>query len=242
MRKSIIRTIISDPPKFSLARGHIACIIGLALSLSPHVSERSLFATADEPVKPRVLFVGDSISGSLNEAYVGYSHHIEAAVPEWEVSRRSVSTSERLLSLLRSEPESFRGFDVIYLNAGLHSLRRDRFEDLQTYEDNLSAAMALLAEIENTRVIWRTTSPIKEHASGGRDGRKMPVYNGVSVRLAHEHGLRVDDLHAYLLPYLAEDDARGGKYMVSDGTHWTTEAQRTIIAPHVIEVIRAQID
>lgn len=214
-------------PAFYLA----TCLLPLAPGLGAE--------TDSAPAEPelRVLFIGDSIAGSTSEAYVGYSHHIAELRPNWHIDRLGVSTSRDLLNKLERAGEDLNDFDVIYVNSGLHSIRQDRFEELDVYRENLDAALALLAGLEGPRIIWRTTTPTAAQASGGRDGSLVPVYNEVSVELAIRHGLEIDDLYAALMPYYSNDPQRGGRYLVPDGTHWSTSAQKELIAPHIVEVI-----
>lgn len=184
----------------------------------------------------RILFIGDSITGSSIEAYTGYAHHVSSARPDWCVSIARVTTSESLLALLRENRDAYTQYDLIYINAGLHSLRMDRLENLTVFEENLSQVAELLKSLD-TKVIWRTMTPIAEGASGRRDCKLVPVYNAIAMRVMREHGIAVDDMYAYLMRYYNEDNTAGGKYIVSDGTHWSSEAQKDIITPRVIEAI-----
>lgn len=190
-----------------------------------------------------VLFIGDSISGSKSEEYTGYSWFIEESKPEWKVARGPAYTAEYLLSRLESRPDDFKGHTVIYFNCGLHSIRKDCFEDLETYRANLAKVVDKLREIDDKALlIWRTTTPIASRASGGRDGALVPVYNEASLQVMQEKGVMVDDLYAALMVYYDQDNQRGGKYLVKDGTHWNTESQRTIIAPHIVAFIEKAIE
>ncbi len=187
----------------------------------------------------KVLFIGDSIATSSNDTYIGYSRHIEKSHPDWDVRRFVVYNSEGFLNGIKNRGAALRGYDVIYMNTGLHSLRQDSFEDLETYEKNLTEGIDFLLGIEDLTFIWSTTIPIAERASGGRKGSMVPVYNEVSLRIMAQRDIIVDDLYKFLLPYYEQDSSRGGEYLAADGTHWNTRAQREIIAPHIAEFISA---
>lgn len=189
-----------------------------------------------------VLLVGDSITGSSYADYVGYYHHVAPQRPDWSVNYKSVSTSANLLQAIQDEPGIFSGHDVVYFNTGLHSLRSDRFEDLDTYKTNLAAIATELQSVAGEAdLIWRSTTPICEGASGGRDYTQVPVYNQAAAEIMTANGIAIDDMYAYLLPYFQQDPSKGGTYMAADGTHWNTTSQINILAPHVLDTLDATV-
>ena len=179
-----------------------------------------------------VLLVGDSIVVSDAPDWIGYYHHLKASQPEWEITKFAVTNSQNALERYNEFPEVFAGQHIIYFNTGLHSLRWDRFEDQVTYAQNLGELADLLVATEAT-IIWRSTTPIAEGASGGRDHALVPVYNDIARDVMAGRDVMVDDLYHELLPYYNADPSKGGQYLAEDGTHWNSWSQREIIAPSV---------
>ena len=151
-------------------------------------------ATAAQAQPLSVLLVGDSIVVSDAPDWVGYYHHVKASRPEWEITKFAVTNSQIALDRYNEFPEVFAEQDIIHFNAGLHSLRLDRFEYQATYAQNLGELADLLVATGAT-IIWRSTTPIAEGASGGRDHSLVPVYNHVAREVMAGRGVMVDALH-----------------------------------------------
>jgi len=184
-----------------------------------------------------VLCAGDSISGATQPEWIGYSWYIEESQPEWNVSRISIFHTQHALEQYVQTPELFQDHDVIYFNTGLHSLRADRFEDIETYKENLAKFTDLMLATGAT-VVFRTTTPVAEGASGGRDYSLVAVYNAAAMGvMADRPDVVVDDVYSFLLPYYSQDPRKGGDNLFTDGTHWRTDRQQQLIAPHIVDVI-----
>jgi len=157
----------------------------------------------DEPGRPRVLLIGDSIS-------IGYT------IP----TRKLLQGKANLHRIPTNGGHTSRGvkaiskwlgpgkWDVIHFNWGLHDLKRLKDDKHQVpigdYEKNLSQ---LVAELKKTgaKLVWASTTPVPE---GGvtppRSDEDVVAYNAVAKKIMDENGIAVDDLYAFALPKLAE--------------------------------------
>lgn len=210
---------------------------GLSLASPPAQATEVRDVERPRGVRPKVLFIGDSITESTTEIFTGYARIIKNARPDWDIAVVFASTAEKLQSLIQENLDEYGQYDVIYVNVGLHSIRVDRFEDKDTFRKNLSAAADLLKGLEKPKVIWRTTTPIAEGASGGRDYLLVPAYNDIAKEIMQARGIAIDDMYAYLMPYYQEDPTKGGKYLNKDGTHWSTASQINLLVPRVVQTV-----
>ena len=131
--------------------------------------------------------------------------------------------------------------DVIHLNCGLHDIVRlygphkSRIP-LAAYRENVRTILDTLVEFTSAKIIWATTTPVNEETYLAHRGLvcsedDIAGYNEVSVALASEVGVPVNDLHAAVM-------AAGRDSMLGDdGIHYT-EAGYRLLGQEVADAIR----
>lgn len=139
---------------------------------------------------PRVLLVGDSICN-------GYKDEVKRlldgrmTVSYWVSSYCVTSPGYlRLLSFYLDEAK----YDVIHFNNGLHSLRTDE----KDYEKGLRAALKLIrAKQPNAKVVWATSTPLKDREKT----EKAKRLNAVAAKVVAEFkDIGINDLFGAMDP------------------------------------------
>ena len=184
----------------------------------------------------KVTLIGDSISGGYTPVVAGIlSGTAEVSRPE-----AAGGTSGYILAML--EEWCVKGSaDVIHLNCGLHDIVRlygphkNRIP-LAAYQENVRTILDTLVEFTSAKIIWATTTPVNEEtylAQKGLvcSGDDIAAYNEVSVALASELGVPVNDLHAAVMA-AGRDDLLG-----DDGIHYT-EAGYRLLGREVAAAVR----
>lgn len=193
----------------------------LAMSMSISVSaaplqpaqsyEKIEWTWADHPVNPDrrlpdVLLIGDSITRNYypatEAALAGkanvYLFATSASLidPRWE---RQVTEALTMFG---------RDFAVVHFNNGIHG---PAYDD-RRYEQRFPAAVAALRRLApSARLIWASTTPVREGAKDSIDNLRIATRNAVAARYAKSARLLIDDQHALML---GRDDLR------SDDVHF----------------------
>lgn len=169
-----------------------------------------LAAITDTPGLPRVLLIGDSIS-------MGYTLPVRAKLAgQANVHRPPVNCGDTARGVASLDQWLGTGkWDVIHFNFGLHDLKYldakgqlaapDQGKQVHTlaqYEANLRAFVARLKPT-GAKLIYATTTPVPA-GSQGRVADDAVKYNAVAVRVMREAGVAINDLHAFVVPRLAE--------------------------------------
>ncbi|HEY5313587.1 MAG TPA: SGNH/GDSL hydrolase family protein [Pirellulales bacterium] len=157
----------------------------------------------DDPQLPRVLLIGDSISG-------GYTLPTRKALAgEANVHKAPENCGPTANGLKKLDVWLGDGrWDVIHFNFGIH----DRKTPTELYAQRLEQ---LIARLEKTgaKLIWASTTPVP---AGTKDGPAMPAAiverNRVAAAIMQRRGIPIDDLYATLLP---QED----RVMKSDNVH-----------------------
>lgn len=191
---------------------------------------------------PKVLLAGDSIS-------MGYGPHVrerlEGVCGVVNLPANG-GTSANLLAHLDDwliRP----GFDAIHLNCGLHDLARDRDASgprvgLEQYEANLREIFRRLKRETRSLLAWATTTPVIDERHAARKGfdrreEDVRAYNAVSLRVAREAGLPVDDLHRIV-------EGAGSEGCIGpDGVHMTDAGNAALadaVGAFVTELLRGK--
>lgn len=184
---------------------------------------------AVEPEKaPVVVLIGDSIrmgyAPVVAEMLEGKSRVIAA--------KENGGDSVRVLENL-SEWAVAHQPAVVHFNCGLHDLKQSRTTKLpqvplDKYEENLRTIVDRLQKETKARLVFATTTPIRDglHAKrgGGFDRREADVrrYNEVALKIMKEKGVEIDDLHAVVMK------AGLDKIQRTDGTHYTPEGSKVL--------------
>lgn len=196
-----------------------------------------LAAVADTPGLPRVLLIGDSIS-------MGYTLGVRASLAgKANVHRppensgdtaRGVSSIDRWLGSGK--------WDVIHFNFGLHDLKYldaagqlappDKGRQVATlaeYEANLRKIVARLRQT-GAKLIYATTTPVP----GGSQGRVEDDairYNAVAVRVMQEHGVAINDLHAFVKPRQTQLQRPANVHFTDEGSAQLVETVVSHLSP-----------
>lgn len=196
----------------------------------------------DQPGLPRVLLIGDSIS-------MGYTLAVRAELKgKANVHRPPTNcgpTTNGLTNLDKWLGE--KPWDVIHFNWGLHDLKfinekgalispteaaaRQQVPPDQ-YEKNLRELVVRLKKT-GAKLIWCTTTPVPE-GSAGRVADDSIKYNALALKVMQEHGVAVDDLHAFAserlkdiqLPANVHFSPAGSKVLAEQVAKSITEAMK----------------
>jgi len=152
---------------------------------------------------PRVLLIGDSIS-------IGYTLPARELL-KGKANVLRIPTNAATTKVTLEHIEEWLGnskWDVIHINCGLHDLKI--MEDgkhqvsLEDYEKNLNLLMTRLKKT-GAKVIFANTTPVPEgKVSPLRNPADVPKFNAVAARVMKQHGVKVNDLYAAMLPKTAE--------------------------------------
>ncbi len=159
-------------------------------------------AVRDKPGLPRVLLIGDSIS-------IGYTLPVRKLLDgNANVHRPPANAAHTRNGLAKLDEWLGAGkWDAIHFNWGLHDLRH--MDDgkvqvpLDEYERNLDAIVSRLKKT-GARLIFATTTPYPEGVTPVRIPADCRRYNEAALRVMNKHGVEIDDLHAFVLPRMAE--------------------------------------
>jgi isoamyl acetate esterase len=176
----------------------------------------------------KVFLIGDSIM-------LGYKPFVaEKLQGTADVSFPGVNgrTSENVLANLEEWiPAEIP--DIVHINCGLHDILRRTGEagealsfagtqvSIEKYEENLRYIFKRLGDKKVPLVIWATSTPVIDELQKNEKVllamHDVFEYNRISVRIALEAGLPINDLFNYVL-------LSGREKMISrDGKHFTPE-------------------
>ena len=166
-------------------------------ALAPALAE-----VPDVPGLPRILLIGDSVS-------IGYTLPVRARLAgRANVHRLAENGGSTGYGLERIDAWLGQGaWAVIHFNFGLHDLiyldaagnyvtpdRGTQLVPVAEYEKNLRTLVHRLQRT-GAKLIFATTTPIPAGTEGRVAGSEAP-YNAAALRVMHEAGVAVDDLHA----------------------------------------------
>ncbi|MBN1673627.1 MAG: SGNH/GDSL hydrolase family protein [Kiritimatiellae bacterium] len=166
-----------------------------------HVSERlagtenAWAFVRDDPALPRALLIGDSISR-------GYTLAARKALAgKVNLHRAPANCGPTQMGLDNIEVWLGDGrWDLIHFNFGIH----DRRTDPAVYAANLETLVARLRRT-GARLVWARTTPAPP--PGDLEiftAEECDRVNRVADEVMRKHGIPLDDLHAGILPHLAE--------------------------------------
>lgn len=209
----------------------------------PEDSEAKVGKSPENQKLPRVLLIGDSISGG----YVGgVSSRLkgEATVQRGNSGGPSTAGLEKIDEILGTEP-----WDVIQFNWGLHDMTwQFRMKPEDRGIDQYAARLEKLVQrLEKTgaKLIWATTTPwcpedyeyIRKRFNQGYDyaGEGELKWKEAALEVMRKHDVVINDLHALVTPKL-------GKYLNKPSdVHFNKEGS-AVMAEQIAEVIRVQLD
>lgn len=179
----------------------------------------------DVPGLPRVELIGDSISGgylkpvrNLLKGRANVVHGAENGGP----TERGLQYLDQWLAIGNGR------WDVILFNFGLHDLKYldakghyvspdkgTQVSSLEVYEANLRQIVARLKKT-GAKLIFATTTPVPA-GSRGRVKDAELAYNEVAVKVMQENGVEIEDLHALVLPSLAQIQSKANVHFNKQG-------------------------
>jgi len=149
----------------------------------------------DDPDKPNVLLIGDSIS-------IYYTDTVRRLLAGHANVYRTPMGPGKAETLFASLDDFLQQgtWDVIHFNSGLHDFARTEgnAQDLQAYRNNLKTIIQKLRKT-NAKLIWASTTPVPEKAAVTNDAR-CRLYNTTAAKLMREEGIPINDLHTATLP------------------------------------------
>jgi lysophospholipase L1-like esterase len=159
----------------------------------------------DQPGLPRVLLIGDSISGGygpvVRERLKGkaniHSVHREKANGD---TNNGMDEIDAWLSRGR--------WDIIHFNWGLWDLKvKEDGRNVVPIEQYAKNMRELVTRLKQTRalLIFATTTPVPDPVmTPKRRTTDVLLYNAVARKIMEEEQVFIDDLYAVALPHLAE--------------------------------------
>jgi len=168
----------------------------------------------------QVILIGDSIRMGYQETVRRQLRDLAEVWGPEQNGGDSTNVRIHLEEWVLSRPAA-----ILHLNCGLHDLKKP-FDTgraqvaLDQYEANLRDIFCRLRDCGPRQVVWATTTPVDEelhHRNKGFDRFEADVaaYNAVSLALADEFELRVNDLNAVMTA------AGAATLLNADGVHFT---------------------
>lgn len=177
----------------------------------------------DDSNLPRVLLIGDSVSRAYT---LGVRHALASKANVHRAPENCGPTANGLKKL-----DVWLGsgkWDVIYFNFGIH----DRATPLADYEQRLSEIIVRLQKT-GAKIIWASTTPVPRDDSKKQTPESIIERNVVAARVAHAHGLPIDDLFAFITPYVAETQKPGDVHFTDRGYE--------LLSQHVAATLTSQL-
>ncbi|MDF7823590.1 sulfatase-like hydrolase/transferase [Pontiellaceae bacterium B12227] len=199
---------------------------------------------------PNVLILGDSIS-------IGYTRQVRELLkgkanvyrPVNADGTRPKNCNGTVVGLKVAEPMlKAHEWSVIHFNWGLHDLKHVKkpYTNIksndpndpqqstpQEYEANLREIVQALRKTD-ARLVFATTTPVVPGTLNPLRTPEAPVeYNAIAVKIMEENQIRMNDLHAYCLPNLAE-------WQQPKNVHFTPMGQQAL-AERVAAVISEEL-
>jgi lysophospholipase L1-like esterase len=166
---------------------------------------------------PKVLIVGDSISGGYSKSLIklleGKAEMVKlGAVATYRINKEAFwhsngsaksldfgSAKACIADFERFERHlSETKYDVIHFNFGLNDIFRGRngawHNPVDQYAKDLATIVALLKS-NGAEVIWATTTPIPANAPHNPVGDDL-IYNAAAEKVMKEHSIPINDLHS----------------------------------------------
>jgi hypothetical protein len=149
----------------------------------------------DDPKLPRVLIIGDSISRA-------YTVPVRKALDgKANVHRAPANCGPTANGLKHLDVWLGDGkWDLIHFNFGIH----DRKTGLDDYQKRLGEFVIRL-KATGAKLVWATTTPIHEDPANGYTPASIDERNAAATAIMKEHGVAINDLHAFILPHVATD-------------------------------------
>ncbi len=165
----------------------------------------TLILTTSFSEKPRILIIGDSISGGYTPYVQEYFKDKAIIIRINENGQHTGFGLKRIREYIGNE-----NWDIIHFNYGLHDLcyrhpdsklygNRDKIKgklpfSIEQYETNLDSLVKVMKELSNAKLIFVTTTYVPEHEAG-RFAKDPQLYNKVAKRIMKKHNVKINDIY-----------------------------------------------
>lgn len=199
----------------------------------------------DDPSRPNVLLIGDSISNAYT---VDVRKKLHGKADVFRIPGNGKNSAYGLANLNKWLSMKPGKWDVIHFNWGLWDLcYRNPESKVQGYRDkvhgtitatpeefrsNLEKIVARLKKTDAT-LIWCTITPVPEGEAGRKLGDDLK-YNRIAEEIMRANDIQINDLHAHALLALPEIKIKEGD------VHFTKEGSRYLagkVASEIAQVI-----
>lgn len=220
------------PYCFALAAA-ISADVGTAAD-PPHMAREAIewcniwIPDANETKLPRVLLIGDSITG-------GYGPKVEDAL-KGKASVARLTTSKSIGDpVLLTELALVLGqcrFDVVHFNNGLHGSGYSEEEYRQQFPELVATVRKHAAQ---AKLIWATTTPVRQAGNLSviaEDTKRVEARNKIAAEFAAREKIAVNDLFG-----LVKDHP---EWWSADGVHYNAQgiaAQAAQVATRIAEAL-----
>lgn len=171
----------------------------------------------DDPLLPRVLIIGDSIS-------IGYTQPtrdlLAGKANVHRIATNGGPTTNGVANLSKWLGDS--KWDVVHFNFGLHDIKRDAEGKQQVpfdqYEKNLRQ---MVSELKKTgaRLVWASTTPVPEgNLNPPRSDKDVVQFNQLAREIMDENGVQMNDLYGLAKPQLGKIQRPVNVHFTDDGS------------------------
>jgi lysophospholipase L1-like esterase len=205
---------------------------------------------------PKVLIIGDSISGgyskSLIKALDGKAEIVKlGAVATYRINKEAFWHSRGTAKALDfgsakacvADLERFERhlletqYDVIHFNFGLNDIFRGRngawHNPVDQYAKDLATIVTLLKK-NGAQIIWSNITPIPAHAPHNPEGDEL-IYNAAAAKVMKANNIPINDLHSVVKSWDGYEKFMQGNDVHCGGAYGKLAAQ-------IAEAITAQLD
>ncbi len=210
-------------------------LLYLTLFLFASISSNQLFAQGDKPTLthrpggmwqfypdesrdenlPNVLLIGDSVLSGYAQNIVD---ELDANVDYWLTPMHL--TSDQILTDLQSVV-SFRKYDVIQFNIGLHGWQADRMT-AEAYPEAIKEYVKTIKKsAKKSQLIWATVTPVTEDGVKALNAEINPVIinkNQSAAPVMAKYKVTINDLYGLVVDRL--DLAKLDRF------HWSDEGSK----------------
>jgi hypothetical protein len=176
-------------------------------------------AKVEDPTRPRVLLIGDSI---LN----GYRHYVvesldsDAYVDAWvNPYYQSDAVNKALAKVLDAAP-----YDIVHFNIGLHGYQEGRIKPEEFKPLTRAYVDVLKSKLPKAKLIWASSTPVtvkgKPLELNPEINPTIVEHNRLAAEVMEEKGVTVSDFYGLLVD--KRELARG------DSFHWNGPAYKLL--------------
>ena len=185
----------------------------------------------------KVVLIGDSIRMGYQPLVAKKCVGVDVWGPA-ENGRHSVWALDHFQAWVAAQEP-----DIVHVNFGIHDavIMEDGEHQilLPQYRLCLQRFIDKVKQLEKTRMIWATTTPLYTAEEGVpmsewkiRAGAQIAEYNAAALEIVRREGLPVNDLHKVIM------DNDHTKCLKEDGCHMT-DFWNEVLSDAVVEAIRA---